>query len=525
MPKKKIDVKPIDKSKSGSQTTGMDISITDEDLTRAKLGNEIRTILEEKGLKQREIADLLKIDQAEVSKLMSSKYQLFSEKRLLNFLGQLDRKIITIQVKEKNMSNTTRSTFSEMEWHKIQEAQKQMQDVMRQWPPKEFLMLEQQQRERFRSLDMSAASILQKKMAAMFEPLNRNRAFQEIIEQRKLIENLLTPEIRNQIEQSKELFKNLDTGSMARLQEEIQALTEEPFNNIQEVVRSYSEHIAEINSAINPLIEGLSLQIEEIQKAVSDPLTKALESYQQFLRDPFKDLFPEGFFDEIAQQKNFIDYCQEKGWVPHPVLYSFFGDDFFDLSDAEQEEKIQENWEEFSSFLWERLPHNLMGNGREQRLKQIYDAQKVGAYTPVCRSVYPEIESFAHEYLGSDTDFIESLKKISSGGMRIRAVSKKINTIFKIKESPIAKLYISDLGGLLGFRTMEVLLTKTRKEFVPFDETDDDSSINRHFHSHGIPYNASFKDSVNALLLLDTALQAFSALKDQIDGEPINNDH
>ena len=69
----------------------------DELLTRAKLGHTVRMILEKRGLKQKEISELLKINQSEVSKLMNGKYHLFSEGRLFGFLNKLDRKV-TVQI-------------------------------------------------------------------------------------------------------------------------------------------------------------------------------------------------------------------------------------------------------------------------------------------------------------------------------------------------------------------------------------------------------------------------------------------
>ena len=69
----------------------------DELLTRAKLGHTVRMILEKRGLKQKEISELLKINQSEVSKLMNGKYHLFSEVRLFGFLNKLDRKV-TVQI-------------------------------------------------------------------------------------------------------------------------------------------------------------------------------------------------------------------------------------------------------------------------------------------------------------------------------------------------------------------------------------------------------------------------------------------
>lgn len=63
-------------------------------IIRAQLGRAVRSILEEKGGKQRELAALLGIDQAEVSKLMNGKYHLFSEGRLVGLLNRLDRKVV-----------------------------------------------------------------------------------------------------------------------------------------------------------------------------------------------------------------------------------------------------------------------------------------------------------------------------------------------------------------------------------------------------------------------------------------------
>jgi predicted XRE-type DNA-binding protein len=84
-----------------------DLGLDDADqlLTRAKLGHSVRIILKKKGLKQRAIAHLLKIDQAEVSKLMNGKYHLFSEGRLFAFLNRLDRKV-TVQISPRKKDDT-----------------------------------------------------------------------------------------------------------------------------------------------------------------------------------------------------------------------------------------------------------------------------------------------------------------------------------------------------------------------------------------------------------------------------------
>ena len=82
---------------SGNVFADMGLEDAEELLTRAKLGVAVRKILENRQLKQQEIAELLKIKQPEVSNIMKGKYHLFSEARLFEFLNRLERKV-TIQI-------------------------------------------------------------------------------------------------------------------------------------------------------------------------------------------------------------------------------------------------------------------------------------------------------------------------------------------------------------------------------------------------------------------------------------------
>jgi predicted XRE-type DNA-binding protein len=78
---------------SGNVFADMELDDAEELLTRAQLGYTVRMILSKKKLRQREIATLLGIDQAEVSKLMNGQYHLFSEGRLFGFLNRLNKKV------------------------------------------------------------------------------------------------------------------------------------------------------------------------------------------------------------------------------------------------------------------------------------------------------------------------------------------------------------------------------------------------------------------------------------------------
>src|SRR6266699_4067893 len=87
------------KFEAGSGNVFADLGLKDADqlLARAQMGFHVFKILEEKKLKQREIANILGIAQSDVSHLMNGHFSRFTTDKLLDFLKRLDRKV-TIQV-------------------------------------------------------------------------------------------------------------------------------------------------------------------------------------------------------------------------------------------------------------------------------------------------------------------------------------------------------------------------------------------------------------------------------------------
>ena len=83
----------------GSGNVFADLGLDDAEgrLARAKIGFHVFKILEDRGLKQREIAALLGIKQPEVSHLMNGHFSRFTTDKLLDFLKRLDRKV-TIRI-------------------------------------------------------------------------------------------------------------------------------------------------------------------------------------------------------------------------------------------------------------------------------------------------------------------------------------------------------------------------------------------------------------------------------------------
>jgi predicted XRE-type DNA-binding protein len=66
-------------------------------MARSQIGFHVFKILEQKRLKQREIASILAIAQSDVSHLMNGHFSRFTTDKLLDFLRRLDRKV-TIEV-------------------------------------------------------------------------------------------------------------------------------------------------------------------------------------------------------------------------------------------------------------------------------------------------------------------------------------------------------------------------------------------------------------------------------------------
>ena len=80
----------------GSGNVFADLGLKDADqlMARSQIGFHVFKILEQKRLKQREIASILGIAQSDVSHLMNGHFSRFTTDKLLDFLRQLGRKVI-----------------------------------------------------------------------------------------------------------------------------------------------------------------------------------------------------------------------------------------------------------------------------------------------------------------------------------------------------------------------------------------------------------------------------------------------
>ncbi len=109
MTKSKLEELEITPS-SGNVFADLGLPNPDKYLAKAELARQINAIIEKRGLKQKEAADILGIDQPKISALSCGRLDGFSIERLILFLNQLDRDV-EIVVK---MKPTRRKTHGQL---------------------------------------------------------------------------------------------------------------------------------------------------------------------------------------------------------------------------------------------------------------------------------------------------------------------------------------------------------------------------------------------------------------------------
>ena len=82
---------------SGNVFADLGLEDSEELQARAQIGYHVFVLLKAKNLKQREVAGLLAVKQAEVSHLMNGHFSRFTTDKLLEFLKRLNQKV-TIQI-------------------------------------------------------------------------------------------------------------------------------------------------------------------------------------------------------------------------------------------------------------------------------------------------------------------------------------------------------------------------------------------------------------------------------------------
>ena len=89
---------------SGNVFADLGLQDAEELYTRAKIGFQVLTILQDRNLQEREVAALLNIEQPDVAILMRGRFHHFSTGKLLSFLKKLDQEV-TLLICQRNASD------------------------------------------------------------------------------------------------------------------------------------------------------------------------------------------------------------------------------------------------------------------------------------------------------------------------------------------------------------------------------------------------------------------------------------
>ena len=92
-PKQKIEYE----ESSGNIFADLGLEDAEELYARGLIGCHVVELLNKKNLKQRELADVLNVKQAEISHLLNGHFNRFTTDKLMEFVRRLDHKI-TIQI-------------------------------------------------------------------------------------------------------------------------------------------------------------------------------------------------------------------------------------------------------------------------------------------------------------------------------------------------------------------------------------------------------------------------------------------
>ncbi len=108
MRKKKTDIE-FEKS-SGNVFADLELDNAEELQARAMIGCHIVRLLKEKNMKQREIAEVLGVKQAEISHLLNGRFSRFTTDKLLDFLKRMNLQV-TIQISHRKIGEPYRNVF------------------------------------------------------------------------------------------------------------------------------------------------------------------------------------------------------------------------------------------------------------------------------------------------------------------------------------------------------------------------------------------------------------------------------
>jgi len=180
------------------------------------------------------------------------------------------------------------------------------------------------------------------------------------------------------------------------------------------------------------------------------------------------------------------------------------------------------HWPQIRTRLYQRFPKNLDKDNRKERLNQIILCQTIGAYIPVCRSIYAELESlFRDELFFNDPEWLSELQSKEDDKKRRNYLSQQFNDVINLRHNKISlfnkNVPLEELDQTLLI--FLVFLMDAFESFDPINASESDTKSFRHIHAHGWAKEATFMDGLTAILAYDLALQFVSKVDEKGDEE------
>jgi len=295
-------------------------------------------------------------------------------------------------------------------------------------------------------------------------------------------------------------------------------MVNQPPPELQQTVAAFQQLSSDVAKRFRPTMQIMQQVAKEME-----PVLRLAEQYQKALVPFFRTLQPQLVrLQEWTQTPNFKRYMsvQQCQTLLHPIYLELFEPEF-------SMDDIRENWKQIRQKLWKRFPSELDKNSRRERYNQILKCQTIGAYTPVCRSIYAELEAllrdellFANpEWLAKWEDKVDAKSRTGFQSQQLKSLLENDHPEIKLLDENLSLSDIGECTCAFLFHLQEAF-----ENFDPAKADHKDTKSFRHIHAHGWAKEATFMDALNGLLAFDMALELVAKINKENKQGSDNND-
>lgn len=239
-----------------------------------------------------------------------------------------------------------------------------------------------------------------------------------------------------------------------------------------------------LGETLNKMVEPLQPFIQVLQR-VSEAMAPIVEAIAPLV-------------ERYARYNKFIESVRPTGWLPYYTvsldIVEECGDDV-SLLEARLAEFYENNWENIRQDIEGRLDTYNISEESKATFREALSAHRLGHYRCVCRVLFPEIDREFRIHF-----FNDAAGSISSKRMLERLTTRGLLENFLPREA---------YGWMLLDRLVHHL----------YEPVDDDNRAryerdyvpNRHASIHGLVRYATFKHSINMIIMADYIFQVFTS--------------